>query len=235
MKKETGKRITKQQIRAGAAGILFVFAVLCYAASTHHTEQVRTLPETEQLGLEREEAERPGAGLEAEGLGVGLEAERPGAGLETERLKSGLEVKEPESVYYVYVCGAVRQPGVYPLAEGSRIWEAVEAAGGLTEEASDTAVNLAQLLKDGEQIWIPTREEQTAGTGLYASSEDGRVNLNTASKERLMTLSGIGEARAEAILAYREEFGAFETIEDIMKVSGIKESAFQKIKDDITV
>lgn len=147
----------------------------------------------------------------------------------------------------VHVCGEVLSPGVYEFPEGSRIYEAVEAAGGFTEEAAPEAVNLAALLQDGVQIRIYSKEEaQTLpagsaawagnGTGIKTSEEtSGLINLNTATREELMTLSGIGESRAEDIIRYREENGGFRKIEDIMKVPGIKEAGFQKIKDRITV
>lgn len=147
----------------------------------------------------------------------------------------------------VHVCGEVLSPGVYEFPEGSRIYEAVEAAGGFTEEAAPEAVNLAALLQDGTQIRIYSKEEaQTlpaggaawSGNGAGSRSSEGTsglVNLNTATREELMTLFGIGESRAEDIIRYREENGGFQKIEDIMKVPGIKEAGFQKIKDRITV
>ena len=144
----------------------------------------------------------------------------------------------------VHVCGEVVHPGVYELSEGSRIFEAVEAAGGFTEAAAVDVLNLAAKLEDGLQIVVYSEEEAetlpgTAGNpGLSGGAGDGPaglVNLNTASREQLMTLKGIGESRAEDIIRYREESGGFRKIEDIMKVPGIKEAGFQKIKDRITV
>ena len=105
-------------------------------------------------------------------------------------------------------------------------------AGGMTADAAADAVNLARVAADGEQIYIPTSEEvQTQGTVPGAQSAAGgqdKVNINTASAEELMTLSGIGEAKAESIIRYREENGGFETPEDLMKISGIKEGVFEK-------
>lgn len=138
----------------------------------------------------------------------------------------------PTGVIVIYICGAVLHPGVYELPEGSRVIHAIEAAGGLLEEADPHEVNQAGLLADGEQIRIWTKDEvkeTDAGKG------DGKVNLNRATKEELMQLPGIGEAKANAILAYREEQGDFRSIEDVMKISGIKESVFSQIKDLITV
>ncbi len=150
------------------------------------------------------------------------------------------ETGEELSSIFVYVCGEVNSPGVYELPAGSRLYEAVEAAGGFTEDADDRVHNLALPLKDGTQVTIYSRfEAETLPAALrYGASGDngsGLVNINTASKTELMTLPGIGEAKAEDIIRYRENNGDFKTIEDIMKVSGIKDSGFQKIKDRITV
>ena len=141
---------------------------------------------------------------------------------------------EPIKIY-VHICGEVNNPGVYELAEGSRIFEAVEAAGGFTEEAAQASLNLAQVISDEEQIVILTQDEAEEKARLERELAAGIVNLNTASKEQLMTLTGIGESRAEDILRYRQESGGFQAIEEIMNVPGIKESAYLKIKDSITV
>lgn len=152
------------------------------------------------------------------------------------------EEKVPDCV--VHVCGAVLEPGVYILPEGSRIYEAVAMAGGLSKEADGTFLNQAELLTDGEQIYVPTIQEVSEGTVVLersasrtaeADGQEMKINLNTATKEQLCTLPGIGESKANSILAYRETNGAYECIEDIMKVEGIKDGLFQKIKDQITV
>ena len=141
---------------------------------------------------------------------------------------------EPIKIY-VHICGEVNNPGVYELAEGSRIFEAVEAAGGFTEGAAQASLNLAQVISDEEQIVILTQDEAAEKARQEREQAAGIVNLNTASKEQLMTLTGIGESRAEDILRYRQESGGFQAIEEIMNVPGIKESAYLKIKDSITV
>ena len=158
------------------------------------------------------------------------------------------ETPETQGIIVVHVCGEVKNPGVFELPEGSRLVDAVELAGGFTEEAADSYLNLAAVLSDGEQVRVPDREEadfaaagmllQDAGNlsrGAEPSGTGGKVNLNTASKEALMTLPGIGEAKAEAVIRYREEHGGFQKTEDIMKVPGIKQSAFEKIREKITV
>ena len=150
-----------------------------------------------------------------------------------------------KSGVYVYICGEVIKPGVYELSGDSRIYEAVDAAGGFTENAARECVNLASKVSDGMQITIYSREEAASlpadrapvgeNAGKSGTSGSGLVNLNTATKEELMTLKGIGESKAEDIIRYREKSGGFKKIEDIMKISGIKENGFQKIKDSITV
>lgn len=151
------------------------------------------------------------------------------------------EAKEIPASLWVYICGAVQTPGVYELPAGSRIYHAIEAAGGMLPEAEARAVNQAQELSDGEQITIPTVEEagelpQTASQGaVQEDAGDGRVNLNTAGIEELCTLNGIGESRAQAILDYREKNGGFQSIEELMNVDGIKEKTFEKLKESVTV
>ena len=164
-----------------------------------------------------------------------------------EGTKKAAAVSETEAMdpaFVVHVCGEVVNPGIYELPAGSRIYEAVKAAGGFTENAEEESVNLASPIEDGVQIRIYSKEEaETLAAGAapfdgFEASGEGKepvVNLNTATKEELMTLSGIGESRAEDIIRYREENGGFQNIEDIMKVPGIKDAAFQKIKDRITV
>lgn len=132
---------------------------------------------------------------------------------------------------YVYVCGAVVAPGVYELPDGSRVYEAIAAAGGFREDAVTTQVNQAEILEDEMRIYVPTAEEMMQD----AVSGKGKVNLNRASKEELMTLPGVGASRAESIIQYRKEQGSFKKIEDVMQISGIKEALFEKIKDYITV
>ena len=135
----------------------------------------------------------------------------------------------------VHVCGAVRRPGLFFLPEGSRVDDAVRAAGGFREDADQEYLNLAAYVEDGEQLEVPTRAESEALRMLREEAQGSLVNINTADVERLCTLPGIGESRASDIVSYREEFGAFQTPEDIKKVAGIKESLYNKIKDSITV
>ena len=147
-----------------------------------------------------------------------------------------------EDLIYVYVCGQVKSPGVYVLDEGSRLFEAVDMAGGMLSGGDLSRINLAAVLTDGQKIYIPS-EAETLQTGeeLLEIPENGdgsleqRVNINRASKETLMTLPGIGEAKAEAILTYRQAEGRFDSPEELMNVPGIKAGIYAKIKDRIAI
>ena len=183
----------------------------------------------------------------------------PSAG-STDRTELSDASSEEAKTLVVHICGAVSAPGVYELPAGSRIIDAVEAGGGFLPEADEACCNLAEEIVDGCQIYIMTKTEscadgqtekkagiqtspdsdmQTTDRNVRSNSatalENGLVNLNTADVAALMTLPGIGESRAKAIISYREQHGAFAQIEDIMKISGIKQAAFSKIKDKITV
>lgn len=171
---------------------------------------------------------------------------------------SGATVSAEEEGILVFVCGAVKKEGVYSLGTDARVYEAVAAAGGFAEEADRDAVNLAMPMHDGEQLRIPTEEEKaqqdvtggssmSGGIGISggisesenntgeASGSVGKINLNTATREQLMTVPGIGGVRADAILEYRESSGRFRTIEEIQNVSGIKAGIYAKIQNYIAV
>lgn len=175
-------------------------------------------------------------------------------------------------ILYVHVCGAVEAPGVYELPAGSRVYEAVQAAGGFSAGAERDYVNQAQILTDGVKLVIPTVEEAAMARGAVADGKEpdlnaaeeksetavqigivgsvdaanqsaakngkqtgGRININTATKQELCAIPGVGETRAAAIVSYRESHGGFTKPEDIMKVNGIKEGMYEKIKDSISV
>lgn len=169
-------------------------------------------------------------------------------------LEEQIPPEQVSVVVYVHVCGAVKNPGVYELDAGSRVYEAIEEAGGFTENADASYVNLAQQLSDGIKLIIPTTEQteslsapdsigmigiveaETGQTGAgQGNAADGKININTASEAELCNIPGIGATRAAAIVAYRQEKGGFTSIEDIMNVSGIKEGTYDKIKDRIKV
>ena len=168
-----------------------------------------------------------------------------------------IETNDSQS-FVVYVSGYVNNPGVYELSAGSRVIDAIDAAGGYSKEAYDNYLNLASLISDGQMIYVPSEEEVESGSiergvasgadgsgvggvtggngggnGGNSSGSGALVNINQASKEELMTLPGIGESKADKIIAYREENGRFSTPEGIMDISGIKDGLYNKIKDKI--
>lgn len=133
----------------------------------------------------------------------------------------------------VYVCGAVNNPGVIYLDEGSRICDAIKKAGGITADADINSLNQAEKVTDGQKIYVPLIGETDAG--YSENSKSSLININTAGVNELLTLPGIGESKANAIIAYHNDNGGFKKIEDIMNISGIKEAAFNKIKENICV
>ena len=195
------------------------------------------------------------------GNGTGSDSGKHTSDVDIDNGSEAVSDKEmQQAMIYVDVCGAVANPGVFQLAAGSRVFQAIEAAGGYLPEAALTCVNRAGVLTDGQQLYILTQEEMerqgrdpvemagasdgqmngSAGTGQNTGmtaqvQQDNRININTADEAQLTTLTGIGATRAQAIIAYREEHGPFAAIEDIMNVQGIKEGTFAKIKDEIVV
>ena len=152
---------------------------------------------------------------------------------ESKEVTNTMQSEEPEAPapqVSVYVCGAVKKPGVYALDANLRVADAVDAAGGMRKDADTEYVNLAQRLSDGIKIRIPTKEET-----MSEGADTKQVNINTADEAALCTLTGIGSAKAREIIEYREKNGPFSCIEDIMKVPGIKEAGFEKIKEQITI
>ena len=150
------------------------------------------------------------------------------------------EKNEKEEIIIVYVCGEVKKEGIVKLPSGSRVYEAIEMAGGMTENADASWLNQAEVLSDGAKIDVPDKEETKTmipESSPKSQEESGAslVNLNQADKEMLMTLPGIGESKAESILEYRKEHGKFGSIEEIKEIPGIKDGVFQKIKDKITI
>lgn len=198
------------------------------------------------------------AGLQEESL---FEMEQETESAAAEVPKTEQETEAP-SIIYVYVCGAVRSPGVCEMRSGMRVYEAIALAGGFSEDADEQWLNQAGEVYDGQKLYVYTTDETRqmeaeaaaigqrldpatvgqigdatsgiAGVGQTGASEN-LVNLNTATREELMTLPGIGGAKADAILEYREAHGSFTSIEEIQNISGIKSAVFSKIEDRITV
>ena len=232
---------------------LFLLVVMMAAAACGKEEvlTLRSSPSSSE-GMEAERTEEASGDSRQQGCDVGDAAERTGAA------ESGK--REP---LYVYVCGAVECPGVYAFEEGARVFDAIEAAGGLSADADGACVNQALKLSDQDQLYIRTLEEKEQNTqkGEFSSTgtspegsasgngygllpaegsagtenaADARININTASQKDLTSLPGIGDTKAAAILADRAENGFYEAPEDLKRVSGIGDATFEKLKDRIT-
>jgi competence protein ComEA len=165
------------------------------------------------------------------------------------------DVTEKDVPIYIHVSGHVTSPGVYSLPNSSRVFEAIEMAGGLLDTAAGDAINQAALLTDGQKLYIPSMTEWEDAKSKGLTSFEGNnsanenentpssngvtsanlININTADSNALITLNGIGESRANDIITYRTEHGNFKSIEDIKNVTGIKDGVYNKIKDKITV
>lgn len=140
----------------------------------------------------------------------------------------------------VDVKGAVKSPGIYDLPVGSRVHDAVQKAGGLTEEADSKSLNLAQKVSDEALVYVPTKGEEAAsqqtGSGTSPStSKEKKVNLNKASLEELKQVKGLGGKRAQDIIDHRETNGKFKSVDELKKVSGIGSKTIEKLKDYVTV
>lgn len=155
---------------------------------------------------------------------------------------SSQQSSQPDKIY-VDLKGAVKHPGVYALDQGSRVFDLLEMAGGLTEDAAERALNQAQLLVDQQSLYVPTMEEwevesqgpQANVVGsqapLVSSPNSGKVNINQADLAQLETLPGIGAKKAQAIIDYRTANGSFHSLEDLGKVKGIGPKMLEKLKD----
>ncbi|HFI2432416.1 TPA: helix-hairpin-helix domain-containing protein [Streptococcus suis] len=156
--------------------------------------------------------------------------------------ETGTEVSEEPSQLVVDVKGAVAKPGLYTLEEGSRVNDAVEAAGGLTSQADPKSINLAQKLSDEAVVYVASKDENisvvastTASSAMSQEGNESKVNLNTATEVDLQTISGIGAKRAADIIAYREANGSFKTVDDLNNVSGIGDKTMESIRPYVTV
>ena len=185
---------------------------------------------------------------------LGEESEERGA--ETAATEECAVSEEQPQTCYVYVCGAVVTPGVYEMNAGARLYDVIESANGMTKEAEETSFNLAGEVYDGMMLIIPTKDQwaggefvpdenglpvraqdirEVAGKVSAAEGQDELVDINRATADQLCTLPGVGKAKAESILAYRQEHGSFQTIEEIKNVTGIGDGLFEKIRSKIKV
>ncbi len=227
------------------AAVLF-FALFLAAATGCEADRALTLSraaETQDGGAAGKNVEGSGAGngaagMNVEGAGGGNGAAGKnveGAGGGNGAAGGGAEEGDSggvQTMIWVHVCGAVRSPGLMEIAAGSRAGDALEMAGGFADDADTDYVNLAAFLEDGQKLYFPTVEESRT----MAPEEKGetKVDLNRAGEEELCSLPGIGSSRAKAILKYRNEHGKFQSIEEVLKVPGIKEGLYEQIKDLIT-
>lgn len=239
------RKTTKWKIIVASLAVLIAGAVYCVFVAKEEDETIWYQDTMQNL------AEHTADAADSQSLGSESNpAGESGSSFGCDRSENLAEVSKEKQIY-VHVCGAVKTPGVYALPERARVCDAITAAGGQLEGAADDYVNQARYLTDGERLYIPTVEElsglsvqQYAEGQPYeperAESADGAsaqragpVNINTATVSELTTLPGIGESRAQSIIAYREQYGAFSKPEDIMNISGIKSAAYEKIKDRI--
>lgn len=250
--------MNKKRLRT-AAGMLGLCTVCFWSAGCGRksTDQLETLRLEDGRGTEVDTADQDISSEKEGSEGTEETGDRKAAGNIQEIGNADAGSGSTEHIF-VYVCGAVNTPGVYELEAGARLYEAIARAGGVREDGAEESINQAQAVSDGERLYIPTDEEVRQGLDAYllsgsaggaaaagsqsavpggpsGSSAGGKVNINTASREELKTLNGIGDTRAGSIIVYRESNGPFGSIEDLMKVEGIKEGVFNKLKDDITV
>ena len=221
------------------AALVMAFLFLC--GCTHNREE--SVNTQQDIAQEYFGTESVSDGAESKGADINHSGSSSAYGSDGGTHESSDQSQKEAGDIFIYVCGAVKEPGVYVLPEGSRVYEAIQMAGGMTPEANEAFVNQARVLVDGEQITVFTKEE-TEGLDPKAFDYDvpamdpvsqGKININKATAEELTSLPGIGEAKALAIIEYRETNGAFRETADIMKVSGIGEALYNKIKDDIDV
>lgn len=190
--------------------------------------------QNEGIGTGSEPSDMEADGESSELLQASGQAEQP----------MGLEEAADNPMIAVYVCGAVLHPDVYYMEAGSIKQQALLAAGGFLEGAATEYVNLAEPVCDGEKLYFPYADEiQRTDILDNADARDfelyqedvGKINLNTATREELMTLSGIGESKADAIIRYRDEHGSFQSVDELMQVNGIKDGTYNNVKDYVIV
>jgi len=230
------KHFIRYYLAAGLAGMTILFAAGCAGQNNTTYSLKGELPSQEgkTFGTTGSTART------ADGTAVGSGTSA------VETANTAAEIRNAGSdTVLVHICGEVQTPGVYELTADSRICDVLLLAGGFTADADTEAVNMAAGIEDGMQIVIPAetdRVSETTENSFYRTGETAAgktesqlVNINTADKETLMSLPGIGAGKAEAVIAYRETGGAFKDIKDIMLVDGIKEGVYAKIKDKICV
>lgn len=175
----------------------------------------------------------------------GEEAHDGGVTVVSEDESGGAEDESAATIVSVHVVGAVKTPGLYEVADGSRVKDAIDAAGGMSGDAVEGSVNLARVVQDGEQIVVASKSDSgsaslagaagSSSSPVSSSATGGLININTADASALTTLSGIGESTAKKIIADREKNGPFKNKKDITRISGIGDKKYEAIKEAITV
>ena len=221
----------KEAVKLAAIVVVILLLVLLYL---HHADAELEIGETDS-----------GSGS---GTGVEETSDRSmlsGESGASESASSG-QAMDTDGVVYVDIGGAVKQPMLAELPSGSRVEDAIQAAGGLKKDADLTEVNRAQILSDGEKIYIPAKGEDIAGLSAGDGSSgsgnpaavgvsNGRININTADAVLLQQLTGVGPVTAQKIVDYRDQNGKFKSVEELKNISGIGEKTFEKMKDDVTI
>lgn len=241
-KGKTMKHFIRYYLAAGLLGMIILFAAGCAGQNntTYSLKGEQPLAEEDTSGGADSTARNTDS--TARTADAATESGTPAG----ETANAAAEIRNAGSdTVLVHICGEVRTPGVYELTADSRICDVLLLAGGFTADADTEAVNMAAGIEDGMQIVIPTETDRTqemtgnssdrTGETAAGKTESQLVNINTADKETLMSLPGIGAGKAEAVIAYREAGGVFKDIKDIMLVDGIKEGVYAKIKDKICV
>lgn len=243
-KGKTMKHFIRYYLAAGLLGMTILFTAGCTGQNntTYSLKGELPLAEEDAVAARGTNGTIRNADSTARTADAAAESGTPAG----ETVNAAAEIRNAGSdTVLVHICGEVRTPGVYELTADSRICDVLLLAGGFTADADTEAVNMAAGIEDGMQIVIPAETDRTSETTGNSSDRTGEtaagktesqlVNINTANKETLMSLPGIGAGKAEAVIAYREAGGVFKDIKDIMLVDGIKEGVYAKIKDKICV
>lgn len=249
-KGKTMKHFIRYYLAAGLLGMIILFAAGCTGQNNTTYSLKGELPLAEEDtsgGADSTARNTEGTVLNTDRTVRNKDAATAESGTPAgETANTDAEIRKAGSdTVLVHICGEVRTPGVYELTADSRICDVLLLAGGFTADADTEEVNMAAGIEDGMQIVIPTETDRTqemtgnsscrTGETAAGKTESQLVNINTADKETLMSLPGIGAGKAEAVIAYREAGGVFKDIKDIMLVDGIKEGVYARIKDKICV
>lgn len=251
--------MNKKFITIGLTCLFLLVAGVCYSCTFRNNASQVEIVESKKNGNSnisgRNDNKLEAGTTEGKKSGnVYISAQPESSTAASDKVKESSRMKTlgQNTIIYVHICGAVKNPGVYQAKEGARLFDFIKLAGGLSKAADGNYTNQAQKVSDGQRIYIPTRNEvKKLSTGEYmagaeangktksesqdASEDKILVNINEADSNKLMELPGIGKAKADKIIEYRSANGNFKKIEDIMNIPGIKEGLFQKISPYITV